>query len=449
MTHRQRIDFSTRQAGFVYDAIVGDDSCGFWVVDHAAECTTSYIGVGRPSDLPEPQQTASWPEAGTKGREFRGGWIGWIGYDKDDSCWLAVEKFVTFEHESGKIDAHTVDSDLTVWAAEVETLLLQHLQHLQHLHNDGCESGEQTTLTAQSRDSPEHYRRIIASAQDAIRAGDAYQLCVTTRFSVRGDFDPRHVFRRMLEKPGRRSALIRGSSRALVVTSPEAFLSISPSRSVSTSPIKGTRPRGKSASEDRALRRELKSDPKERAENVMIVDLMRNDLARVCRAGSVTTPRLLHVETHPHVHQLVSEVTGVLEPRVSLRDVLASTFPAGSMTGAPKQSAINLLANIESGPRGRYAGCFGWVNRDGSAELSMTIRSVAVDRGIAYVGAGGGITIDSEPEREIAEVALKAQAPLAALGARLPEEWENARVRDVWHVGRSEQTHRRGSGCTR
>jgi para-aminobenzoate synthetase component 1 len=192
---------------------------------------------------------------------------------------------------------------------------------------------------------------------------------------------------------------------------------------VRTHPIKGTRPRGADPAADRTLAEELRADPKERAENVMIVDLMRNDLSRVSAPATVTVERLLEVETYPTVHQLVSSVAGRLAPGTTVGSLLAATFPAGSMTGAPKLSAMSVLHTLEQEPRGVFSGCFGWVGFDGSADLAMVIRSIVVHPGGAYVGAGGGITWLSRPDAEVREVGWKARAPLAALGATLPPGW--------------------------
>jgi anthranilate synthase component 1 len=192
---------------------------------------------------------------------------------------------------------------------------------------------------------------------------------------------------------------------------------------VRTHPIKGTRPRAVDPVEDRRLADELRADPKERAENVMIVDLMRNDLARVCAPGTVTVERLLVVESYPAVHQLVSTIAGSLAGGTTLGSLLAAAFPAGSMTGAPKLSAMTILRELEEAPRGVFSGCFGWVGDDGGADLAMVIRSVVVHPEGAYVGAGGGITWHSRPEAEVREVGWKARAPLAAIGAVLPPGW--------------------------
>lgn len=296
---------------------------------------------------------------------------------------------------------------------------------------------------------PEHdYLASIEACRAAICDGDAYVLCLTDTAEATTDADPLELFTRLRQfGPAARGAVIVTEDRALVSMSPERFLSVHSEHSadaytVATHPIKGTRRRGETPSEDHALAAGLAADPKERAENLMIVDLMRNDLSRVCDFGTVGVEGFLRVETHPHVHQLVSTVTGRMRGDMDVFDAIRSCFPGGSMTGAPKHSAVEILAQLERAPRGLYAGCFGWVSHDGSAEIAMTIRGVELRRdstgcgddvdditvgaggegrlSSARVGAGAGLTADSEPGRELTETRLKAGPLLVALN--MPHE---------------------------
>ncbi|MGO1538184.1 MAG: anthranilate synthase component I family protein [Leucobacter sp.] len=290
---------------------------------------------------------------------------------------------------------------------------------------------------------PEHeYLASIEACRAAIRDGDAYVLCLTDTAEAHTDADPLELFTRLRQfGPAARGAVLVTEDRALVSMSPERFLSVHSEHSgdaytVATHPIKGTRRRGETPSEDHALAARLAADPKERAENLMIVDLMRNDLSRVCDLGTVAVEGFLRVETHPHVHQLVSTVTGRIRGGMDVFDAIRSCFPGGSMTGAPKRRAVEILARLEHTPRGLYAGCFGWVSDGGSAEIAMTIRGVELrhenaDRNgfgarggdglsSARVGAGAGLTADSEPGRELRETRLKAGPLLAAL--KVPNE---------------------------
>ncbi|MCM6763907.1 anthranilate synthase component I family protein [Rathayibacter sp. ZW T2_19] len=261
------------------------------------------------------------------------------------------------------------------------------------------------------------YLELIRLCQAAIRAGDAYQLCLTNEVVVEGSFDAVECYRRLRRSsPSHHGGLIRFGGRSLVSASPERFLTREAGGRAATHPIKGTRPRGRDAAEDGALREELLSSVKERAENVMIVDLVRNDLARIARPASVRVDRLLEVETYPHVHQLVSEVSALPAEGVGPAALIAATFPAGSMTGAPKRRAVELLREWEQGPRGVYSGAFGRIGADGSLDLAMTIRSLVIEPERARLGTGGGITVLSVPEEEVEETRLKARALLAALG---------------------------------
>jgi len=268
------------------------------------------------------------------------------------------------------------------------------------------------------RDDDATYLANVRACQAAIHEGEAYQLCLTTEARVAGAFDPLAVFDAVRASGAtHHGGLLRIGEVALVSASPERFLEVTPDRIVRTSPIKGTRPRDPRPDEDARLRGELVASEKERAENLMIVDLMRNDLSRVCGIGSVAVTRLLEVESYRHVHQLVSTIEGALLPGLGAVDAVAACLPAGSMTGAPKLRAIQLLDALEHRPRGPYAGAFGYLAVDGSADLAMTIRTIVIDPDGASVGAGGGITALSVPEEELAEAKLKAAALLEALAA--------------------------------
>lgn len=273
------------------------------------------------------------------------------------------------------------------------------------------------------RSSEGEYVRQVEECREAIHRGDAYVLCLTDTAELPVTRpDPLAIYERLrVAGSARRGAVIATPDRALVSASPERFLSVR-GRTVETHPIKGTRPRGSTPLLDVQYAQQLAADPKERAENLMIVDLMRNDLSRVCAGGTVRVSRFLAVETHPHVHQLVSTVAGQLRAECDVIDALRACFPGGSMTGAPKHSAVSILSGLEAGPRGLYSGCFGWIDDRGGAELAMTIRGVELrdlrgETARALVGAGGGITADSDAARELAEKELKASAIFAVLRA--------------------------------
>ena len=216
--------------------------------------------------------------------------------------------------------------------------------------------------------------------------------------------------------------ICRSSEYPAIPSSPERYALVTADRVLETKPIKGTTPRGATPEEDEAARHRLATDPKFRSENLMIVDLLRNDLSMVCEPGTVEVPLLMDVESYPSVHQLVSTVRGRLVDGVSTVQALRALFPAGSMTGAPKLRTMHVIEEVESSARGVYAGAFGWLTADGRADLGVVIRSLTTSGDGTYrLGTGGGITVRSDVEEEYAESRWKAERLLAALGVSPPE----------------------------
>ncbi len=271
----------------------------------------------------------------------------------------------------------------------------------------------------------DHVRAAIARARAYVRAGDAFQVNVSQRWSGRlgrAD-DPWAAFVRLVgASPAPFSAYVRLSSdRAVLTHSPERFVQVSPDGLVRSQPIKGTRPRGGTAEADERLAAALEASAKDRAENLMIVDLMRNDLARVCRPGTVRVPALHARETYAHVHHLFSTEEGRLDDGRALADLIAATFPPGSITGAPKVRAMEIIAELEGEARGPYCGALGHQTPDGAADFNVMIRTACLardDQGWRVdVRAGGGIVADSDPDAEVVETHVKARALVEAVGA--------------------------------
>lgn len=265
------------------------------------------------------------------------------------------------------------------------------------------------------------YLERIARAKAHILAGDAFEICLTNELSTalaREDAWPLfEELRRSNASPF--AAMLDLPEGAIVSSSPERFLRLTVEgdrRIAESRPIKGTRPRGASAREDQELAEDLAASIKDRAENAMIVDLVRNDLGRVCRFGTVTVPELFAVERYATVHQLVSTIRGELAEGVDAFDLVQACFPPGSMTGAPKIEAMAILEGLEPRERGVYAGALGWIDLSGALDLSVVIRTVVVGEGRATFGVGGAIVADSDPAQEHAETADKARALVAALG---------------------------------
>ncbi len=436
LEHRALRGWVAPDAAFAH--LLADEPYAFWIdAGPGAGAGWSFVGVGEvaPAGMDgfvadiralrsdRPDVVPEW-----KAGPFPGGYVGWFGYESGaaragapvasgdpalGSAWMRVVRHLAFDHARRRVWAVARPEEIDEWTTQADAAA----------HASSPIPPGASASSVHARHSPQQYEEMIAQCRAAIREGDAYQLCLTTRFSVGAPVDPLAAFLRLrAASPSPRAAFVRFGDHALVSSTPERFLRVT-GGIAATSPIKGTRPRGQDAASDDALARELATDPKERAENVMIVDLMRNDLSRVSVPGGIRVDRLLAVETYASVHQLVSDVSGRLAPGTTMGAILDAAFPAGSMTGAPKLSAMTLLHRIEAAPRGVFSGCVGWIGTDGAADLAMTIRSIVSHPGGAYVGAGGGITWRSRPAAEVAEVGIKARAPLAALGAPLPEGW--------------------------
>ena len=270
-------------------------------------------------------------------------------------------------------------------------------------------------------DVPGWYAEAFDRVQEELRAGNSYEVNLTYRVDQPCDLTPQAAYLRLRElNPAPYAGFLQHDvpdARAwLLSSSPERYACIGPDRGIETKPIKGTTPRGETAEADEKLRRLVVTDPKFRAENLMIVDLLRNDLSMVCAPGSVTVPVLMEVESYETVHQLVSTVRGRLRDDVSTVGALRSLFPAGSMTGAPKLRTMRIIDAVESTPRGAYAGAFGWIAADGRADLGVVIRTLLTTGDGRYrFGTGGGITVRSDVVEEYAESCWKAERLRAAL----------------------------------
>jgi para-aminobenzoate synthetase component I len=262
------------------------------------------------------------------------------------------------------------------------------------------------------------YMAGVEQVRAFIARGDIYQANLTRRLEAPFDGDPWPLYRRLRTgDPSLYAAYLDiGGRRAILSASPEPFLSVDRSGSVTSDPIKGTRPRGRTREQDRALACELLASEKDRAENVMIVDVLRNDLGRVCVPGTVRVPRLCRLERTAAVQHLVSTVTGHLAPGRDSFDLLASSFPGGSITGAPKIRAMELLEELEPVRRGPYTGALGWIGPDGAMASSILIRTLVADGTRLSLNVGGGITYLSDPAAEWEETVAKARGPLSAIG---------------------------------
>jgi para-aminobenzoate synthetase len=385
--------------------------------------------------------------------DFCGGYVGYFGYGlkrglgspnrfealEPDACFIAATRMVAFDERAGEsfvIGIVPPGVPRAAVAAEVDALCARLEQITSPPSSqpaarptptasvaDG-EAGETAAELVTGADDPVNlaldrpaYLDAIAAAQRALYDGESYELCLTNRLRLPvGAADPLAIFARQRGlNPAPYGAFLRFGDLAVLSSSPERFLRISPGGEVEARPVKGTRARGATAAEDERLREELRTSVKDRAENLMIVDLLRNDLSRTCEVGSVVVDELIGLETHPHVHQLVSTIRGRLREGRDPLGCVEACFPGGSMTGAPKLRSMEILDRLEPEPRGIYSGALGYLGLGGGVDLSIVIRTAVLRDGVATVGSGGAITVRSDPEDEWREMLLKARPILSAL----------------------------------
>lgn len=383
---------------------------------------------------------------------FQGGWIGWLSYElgtafdrmprapRDDlqtpDIALALYDWViAWDHLSGEswLVCSGIDADGHCDPARAEARATTVLARLR----DGVAATARSPVTRAAIApgtvaidafevappgltgdfTPEAYCDAVQQVIDHICAGDLFQANLSQRFLAPFAGEPHALYRAMRRiAAAPMAACLARSDRYLLSASPELFLRLDPrSRAVETRPIKGTRPRGENADRDAALASELLASEKDRAENVMIVDLLRNDLSRVCTPESIQVPALCRLDTHAAVHHLVSIVTGSLRSEFGPLELIEATFPGGSITGAPKLRATEVIASLEPVTRGAYCGAIGWIGCDGGVEFSVAIRTITLAYGVAAIHAGGGITAQSDPEEEYQETLDKARALVRAV----------------------------------
>jgi anthranilate synthase component I len=368
---------------------------------------------------------------------FTGGAVGYFGYGT--STW--------FEPVLGDLGASDDGADQAGFMLFDTVLAFDHVQHriliianaritadddLESLYQFACakigflerELERSLSQTRRSHGSELHvassytkdgFETHVKRAKEYIAAGDIYQVVLSQRFEAAVDADPFTVYRALRHvNPSPYMYFIRMAGVSVVGSSPEMLVRVEGSR-VETHPIAGTRRRGKTADEDLRLAEELKRNEKERAEHVMLVDLGRNDVGRVCQYGSVRVPQFMALERFSHVMHLTSIVEGQLSDDYDRLDALASCFPAGTVSGAPKVRAMQIIHELEPIPRGLYAGAVGYVDFAGNLDFCIAIRTVIMSKGKAYVQAGAGIVIDSNPTAEYEETRDKARALITAL----------------------------------
>jgi anthranilate synthase component 1 len=345
--------------------------------------------------------------------------------DVPDAIFLLADTIVAFDHAFGRlllIATPHPSLDEAAARSEAETRL-DHIER--QLQKPLPARVDQTAASAsaeiRSNMTREQYCEGVRAAQEYIAAGDIFQVVLSQRFSretTAGAFDIYRALRRLNPSPYMFffdfADLLQGEPLRLIGASPEMHVRLD-GRQAAIRPIAGTRPRGADPAADIALEQELRADPKECAEHVMLVDLARNDLGRVCDYGTVRTPELMGVERYSHVMHIVSHVEGVLQPDHDGFDLMRATFPAGTVSGAPKIRAMEIISELEGRPRELYAGAVGYFSYDGSLDTCIAIRTMVMRGQTISVQAGAGIVADSQPEREYEESVNKARALFAAV----------------------------------
>ena len=349
-------------------------------------------------------------------------WAGWLSYD--------LGREIERVPDLGRDDLGLPPLALGRFTAWLE---FDHAAHTVRLRGDGEAAHLEQALSRAQADPPPHtpvghwesslprsdYEDAVQRAIDYIRAGDVFQVNLSQRLSAPWEGDPFALYARLrAESPSPFAALVRLGDVDVVSASPERFLSRR-GDCIETRPIKGTRPRAADPAEDRRNALALRSSAKDTAENVMIVDLARNDLGRIARYGTVSVRELCALESHPGVHHLVSTIEAHTRADVSAADVIRATFPPGSVTGAPKVRTLEIIEELEPVRRGPYCGAIGWFGPGDELELSVAIRTLIAARGNLHLHVGGAVTADSEPAAEWQETMHKAARLLQAAGGTL------------------------------
>ncbi|CAN6220213.1 unnamed protein product [Urochloa humidicola] len=427
-------------------------NCGGTLVtrDAYGSTTNNFIKEGFLEFLNKEIQSIQYNEKDYEGLpfDFHGGFVGYLGYGlkvecdassnkaksiTPDACFFFADNTVVVDHSNGAVyilslheelsssnngDGKCRNSTHNSWLVETEKKLLRLRAMPPGLLINGkayaisSNVNKQTFLVEKSKDQ---YITDVQSCLDYIRDGESYELCFTTQMKRRVDYiNALQLYLKLRKQnPAPYAAWLNFSSENLSIccSSPERFLRLDRDKILEAKPIKGTIARGRTSEEDECLRLQLKYSEKDQAENLMIVDLLRNDLGKVCEPGSVHVPRLMDVESYKAVHTMVSTVRGTKKSNLSPVDCVKAAFPGGSMTGAPKVRSMEILDSLESSPRGIYSGSIGFFSYNHTFDLNIVIRTVILHNGEATVGAGGAIVAMSDPEAEYNEMMLKARAP--------------------------------------
>jgi para-aminobenzoate synthetase len=380
-------------------------------------------------------------------RGLIGGFVGYLGYelkadcgspnvhssDMPDALMMLANRVVAVDHVRRRTYVCAVgreeDAEADAWVETAAAAVAEALANPPAPVPTPDPVDPPDHISFQSGRGREQYLADIAHSQSELATGESYEVCLTDQFSTDASPDPFVLYRHLRRSnPAPFAAYLKFGDRAIVSSSPERFLSVDRQRRVEARPIKGTISRSDDPVLDASHRAELADDEKTMAEHLMIVDLLRNDVGRVCDVDSVSVPELMVIEPYATVHQMVSTIEGYLEPDRSPVECVHACFPGGSMTGAPKLRTMEIIDGIEDEARGVYSGAIGYFGLDGSTDLSIVIRTIVIRPGKTTIGAGGAIVMQSDPVDEFDEILLKAKAPMAAVarvatGRDDPDAW--------------------------
>ena len=357
------------------------------------------------------------------------GFVGYFGYELKADCegdaayrsplpdaaFVFADRLIAFDHVDGRTTAVCL-TDASHYAEGERWVrgVRQRLQALPPLEEPRAQRRERVEFRL-SR-SYERYTEDIRRCREHLVEGETYEVCLTNRLTSDATPDPLTTYRFLRRvNPAPFSAFLRLGDAAVLSSSPERFLRVRRDRWVEAKPIKGTTRRGRTPMEDQELSEELRTSEKNRAENLMITDLLRNDLGLVCEIGTVQVPHLMAIESYETVHQLVSTVSGRLRADLGASDCIRACFPGGSMTGAPKKRTMQIIDDLEREPRGVYSGAIGYLGLSGGSDLNIVIRTIVMDGVSTTIGAGGAIVMQSDPDDEFQEMLLKAEALVKAV----------------------------------
>ncbi|WP_026448939.1 aminodeoxychorismate synthase component I [Actinopolyspora mortivallis] len=376
--------------------------------------------------------------------DFALGWVGYLGYELKAECggervydssypdaaFIFADRAIAFDHQERQIHL------LALSGTKHDDEMLRWLQHtaarLYQLTAESPSPEYSGAITAlgppELRHDRQAYLERIEECQNEIHSGETYEVCLTNMISASGELDVWQGYRKLRNaNPAPFAALLRLGSLSVLSCSPERFLRVTASGQIESKPIKGTRPRSDEVEEDERLRRDLMENIKDHAENLMIVDLVRNDLSTCAEVCTVRVPKLFNVESYATVHQLVSTVQAQLRPNKSAVDCARAAFPGGSMTGAPKIRTMQIIDRLEDGPRGVYSGALGYFSLNGATDLSIVIRTVVAQPSGVEFGVGGAIVALSDPVAEYEETGVKATPLLRLVGEeRMERDSEEA-----------------------